>query len=100
MQTLTILRRMSAATLAAVALTSVAAAAAATPASAQPTIRDSIVKIAERELADDSRNSAIQSGLITCNFYTGNMNGDGGECSTPGWANGQWCADFAKYVWR
>ncbi|MCG5214684.1 CHAP domain-containing protein [Streptosporangium sp. KLBMP 9127] len=65
--------------------------------------RSSIVSVAQDELNNSSRNYQTSS---ECNFYTGYFRGgwkDTSGCpSTDGvkWAKSEWCADFAKYVWK
>lgn len=70
-------------------------------------IREQIVAIAQRELGDDSRNHERKTigpngrkGYHNCNFYSGKFTtGDGPACG-KGWKAQEWCADFAKWVWK
>jgi len=77
------------------------------PANATATqLRDSIVSTARAELAaeqDASTRKHAASG--TCNFYSGYfrpVSSPNGCASSSGvrWVDNDWCADFAKYVWK
>jgi hypothetical protein len=89
-------RRSIAAALMAVAVGSIAALTATTPASAATDTRDKMVQIAQRELGDSSRNHMVNG---DCNYYSGQAKGGQSGCPA-GWAHGEYCADFAKYVWK
>ncbi|QYC41639.1 CHAP domain protein [Nonomuraea coxensis DSM 45129] len=77
-------------------------AALATPAAAAS--RDTIVSIAQREAGNAARNKENPMGS-GCNYYTGVFRtwkpatgcgtGDGVQ-----FRDSDWCADFAKYVWK
>ncbi|WP_170223813.1 CHAP domain-containing protein, partial [Nonomuraea turkmeniaca] len=66
--------------------------------------RSAIVSVAQDQLGNAARNRESPSGS-GCNYYTGYFrtwkpatgcpSGDGVQ-----WRNSDWCADFAKYVWR
>ncbi|MFC4532546.1 CHAP domain-containing protein [Sphaerisporangium dianthi] len=68
--------------------------------------RATIVSVAQAELANSSRNYASGSnGDGVCNFYTGvfrTWKSASGCPSSDGvqWRASDWCADFAKYVWK
>ncbi|HEY7226300.1 MAG TPA: CHAP domain-containing protein [Micromonosporaceae bacterium] len=84
------------------------AVAVAHPAHAAGTVRDDIVSIAYRELGDSSRNTEYAN---NCSWYGHEMLGwpHSGECVDNNPAHNDfggggdqynWCATFAKYVWR
>ncbi|MFB9248953.1 CHAP domain-containing protein, partial [Sphaerisporangium melleum] len=81
--------------LAVVALTATPAAAAT---------RSEIVSVAQAQLKDPERNVERPAGS-NCNYYTGVLRG-WKPASGCGYADGvqfrdsDWCADFAKYVWK
>jgi hypothetical protein len=95
-----ILRRLTVALLTGAVATTGAVAVTAAPAHAAPT-GSSIVSIAQRELADDSRNYEVGD---NCSYYGGQMFGWPSCGGKSGWGGGTssyaWCAAFAKYVWR
>ncbi|WP_434094139.1 CHAP domain-containing protein [Nonomuraea wenchangensis] len=77
-------------------------AAVATPAAAAS--RDTIVSIAQREAGNAVRNKENPAGS-GCNYYTGvfrEWKPAGGCGSGDGvqFRDSDWCADFAKYVWK
>jgi hypothetical protein len=55
-----------------------------------------IVQIAKAEYANTARNHPSS----LCNYYTGAMNGASSSCSTAGFGYGNWCADFAWWVFK
>lgn len=66
--------------------------------------RSRIVAVAQAELADGDRNVERPAGS-NCNYYTGvfrTWHTASGCASADGvqFRNSDWCADFAKYVWR
>jgi hypothetical protein len=75
------------------------------PASAA-TLRETIVSAAQTELAaEGSAATRKHAASGTCNFYTGVFRTwkSSSGCGASGgvqWRNSDWCADFAKYVWR
>ncbi|GAA0375620.1 hypothetical protein Acor_81030 [Acrocarpospora corrugata] len=80
---------------------------AAGPASAAAT-RAQIVSVAQTELNNASRNHGAgpQSTWGVCNYYTGvfrTWKPATSSCPTTDgvrWRESDWCADFAKYVWK
>ncbi|WP_204068732.1 CHAP domain-containing protein, partial [Planobispora siamensis] len=76
--------------------------ATATPAAAVS--RAAIVSVAQSQLGNGSRNHEQPMGS-GCNYYTGYFRSwkpASGCPATDGvqWRNSDWCADFAKYVWK
>ncbi|MEU9887164.1 CHAP domain-containing protein [Sphaerisporangium sp. NPDC051011] len=95
-------RRLGAGLTTATVLGSGLIAATATPAAAVS--RNTIVSIAQSQLNNSSRNHEQPAGS-GCNYYTGyfrNWKPASGCPSTDGvqWRQSDWCADFAKYVWK
>ncbi len=88
-----LLRPLCAAAGVAMAVT-VAAIVTTTNASAS-TAGDRIAQIATAEQDNSAHNHMIGN----CNFYGGQLYGTIPGCPS-GWRTGDWCADFAKYVWR
>jgi hypothetical protein len=65
-------------------------------------INDRVVQSAQREMADAVRNHGTVADGLPCSYYTGQVNGPSARCARvgrPGWGWGQWCADFARWVW-
>ncbi|EPH42751.1 CHAP domain-containing protein [Streptomyces aurantiacus] len=81
----------------------VTAGSMATTASAAPSpLRTKIVKKATAEKNNPKHNREAAN---NCNFYSGYYKPSGtGNCrqSTDGvrWRSNEWCADFARYVWK
>ncbi|MDH2430707.1 CHAP domain-containing protein [Sphaerisporangium sp. TRM90804] len=79
-------------------------AATTTQSATAATTRSQIVAVAQAELGDSARNVERPAGS-NCNFYTGVFRtwipasgcgtGDGVQ-----FRKSEWCADFAKYVWK
>ncbi|MFI6317716.1 FG-GAP-like repeat-containing protein [Nonomuraea sp. NPDC050556] len=66
--------------------------------------RDSIVSVASGELGNSARNHESPMGT-GCNYYTGVFRTwiSPSGCPASGgvqWRSSDWCADFAKYVWK
>ncbi|MEW9553361.1 CHAP domain-containing protein, partial [Nonomuraea sp. NPDC050783] len=96
------LARLGAAAAATVLLATALAAATSAPAAAAT--RADIVAVAQSQLGNASRNQEQPAGS-GCNYYTGYFRSwkpAGGCPATDGvqWRNSDWCADFAKYVWK
>ncbi|UBU08522.1 CHAP domain-containing protein [Nonomuraea gerenzanensis] len=97
-----LLARLGAGAAATVLLTTALAAATGTPAAA--VARADIVAVAQGQLGNAGRNQEQPTGS-GCNYYTGYFRSwkpAGGCPATDGvqWRNSDWCADFAKYVWK
>ncbi|MEU6798045.1 FG-GAP-like repeat-containing protein [Nonomuraea wenchangensis] len=81
-----------------------AAMVALTAAPAAAATRSDIVSIAQRELADGDRNVERPAGS-NCNYYTGvfrtwKPSNGCGSAEGVQFRDSDWCADFAKYVWK
>jgi len=66
------------------------------PASADASLGAAIADVADAQLSAGHTHEDATG----CNFYTGAIGNPDSGCATPGWGSGDWCADFAKYVWR
>ncbi len=87
-------RRFSGTALAALAFLG-AASVLSNPQAEAATTRDKIVAIAKSELNNDTRNHEVNG----CNFYTGQVQSTSPSCPA-GWGRNEWCANFAKYIWK